>query len=612
MSVSGSNSHSGSGSSGSSGSGSGQRRSKSIPPPRLGRDRIGRYEVIYPLAVGGMAGVHVGRLSGMAGFEKLVAIKVIHPHLAVKSEFVDMFLDEARLAARIHHPNVGEILEIGEDGGLLFMVQELIQGRDLRQLFRRAKSARVRVSQGMCAYICAQVCAGLHVAHELRDQDGHPLHLVHRDISPRNVLVTYDGFVKLIDFGVASARGRIAQTESEGLKGKLGFMSPEQLRGHKIDRRSDVFSLGVVLYLMTTGMHPFPGNTEAERVDSVLHSEIVSPRRLNPEVRPELERIVLKAMARDRVERYSTALELGGALEQFVATCGDRVGSAALSAMMSTLFNDKIAEHEIRLRAFRKRRGDSTGTQKAVDAPSLAADEAEDVTGPGTPVALRRSERITPPPSRSRLKPALLLGGGGVALAVIAALLIAVFSAGGETGADVEKNSAAGDGRDLEAASAVASGGDGESEATGERGGSESVDSTAGEKKAAGAAAAEPEPEEEPATVSIALSLLPEDASVEVDGRDLGSGLEQIELPADDEEHVVRVTSRGHQAVEKKVAADRDRELTIHLKRLPPVSKPSTKKARPKRGGSSKKKPKKPKKSGEKKKSGGLLDSPYQ
>jgi len=556
--------------------------------------------VIYPLAVGGMAGVHVGRLSGMAGFEKLVAIKVIHPHLAVKGEFVDMFLDEARLAARIHHPNVGETLEIGEDEGLLFMVQELIQGRDLRQLFRRAKSAGVRLSQGMCAYICAQVCAGLHVAHELRDQDGHPLHLVHRDISPRNVLVTYDGFVKLIDFGVASARGRISQTESEGLKGKLGFMSPEQLRGHKIDRRSDIFSLGVVMYLMTTGTHPFPGNTEAERVENVLHREVAPPSRLNPEVRPELERIVLKAMARDRVERYSTALELGGDLEQFVATSGDRVGSAALSAMMSTLFNDKIAEHEIRLRAFRKRRGDSTGMQKTADAPPSAAGETEEATGAGTPAALRKSGRISPPPPGKRLKPALLLGGGGVALAVIAAVLIAVFSAGGETGADVEKDSTDEAVRDLEAASTVASGEDEESETTNEGGSDQSADP-----------AVEPEPESEkvPATISIALSLLPEDASVEVDGRELGSGPERIELPADDEEHVVRVTARGHQAVEKKVAADRDRDLTIHLKRLPPVSKPSTKKTRPKRGGSSKKKPKK---GGEKKKSGGLLDSPYQ
>ncbi|HUT77496.1 MAG TPA: serine/threonine-protein kinase, partial [Polyangia bacterium] len=293
-----------------SGSDSERRRSgPSIPPPPLGRAMVGRYEVIYPLAAGGMASVHVGRLSGMAGFEKLVAIKTIHPHLAVQPEFVKMFLDEARVAARIHHPNVGEILEIGEDDGLLFMVGELIRGQDLRQIFRQAGHSGVPISHGMIAYICSQVCLALHAAHSLSDPDLGQLHIVHRDVSPRNVLITYDGFVKLIDFGVASVRGKISQTEADGLKGKIGFMSPEQLRGHGVDRRSDVFSLGVMLYLMVTGTHPFPGDSDGARVERVLHGPIVPPRQVNPHTRPEMEAITLKAMARDRVERYRDAAE---------------------------------------------------------------------------------------------------------------------------------------------------------------------------------------------------------------------------------------------------------------------------------------------------------------
>src|SRR5512137_562086 len=207
----------------------------SNPPPPIGRTRIGRFDVIYPLSQGGMASVHVGRISGMAGFEKLVAIKVIHPNLASEASFVRMFLDEARLAAQIHHPNVGEVIEVGEDDGLYYMVSELIVGQSLRNVYRRAEALGREIPRPMSADICAKVCQALHEAHELKDGDGKPLGLVHRDVSPRNVLVSYNGFVKLIDFGIAFAQGRSSHTDAGKIKGKMGYMPPEQLRGEPAD-----------------------------------------------------------------------------------------------------------------------------------------------------------------------------------------------------------------------------------------------------------------------------------------------------------------------------------------------------------------------------------------
>jgi serine/threonine-protein kinase len=330
----------------------------SVPPPDLGRDRIGRYDIIYPLAQGGMASVYVGRLPGIAGFEKLVALKVIHPHLSREREFVDMFLDEARLAARIHHPNVGEIFEMAEDDGLFFMVGELVQGHSLRSFMKRARALGLSVSQPIAAFISAKVCQGLQAAHELRGPEGEPMHLVHRDVSPRNILLSYDGFVKLIDFGVAWAKDRISQTEAGLLKGKVGYMPPEQIRGQTMDARSDVFSLGVVMYLMVTGNHPFPGNSDAERMHKILNSKFPAPRKANPGLYPAMEQIILTAMAGNPQDRYETAAHMGQELKKFIRNTGESLGAAELSVLMHSLFAAEKEEHEKRVRAFHRQAED--------------------------------------------------------------------------------------------------------------------------------------------------------------------------------------------------------------------------------------------------------------
>jgi serine/threonine-protein kinase len=250
------------------------------------RDRIGRYEIIYPIAQGGMAEVFVGRLPGMAGFEKLVAIKLIHAHLCKEQQFIQMFLDEARLAASIRHPNVAEIFEVGREGDLYFMIAELVLGQDLHALMRRTRQAQTPFPEGLSSHIVSQVCLGLHEAHEQKDKDGKPLGLVHRDVTPRNILLSYGGYAKLADFGVAWAQNRLGHSEAGSLKGKVGFISPEQIRNEPVDRRCDIFSLGVVFYMMLTGRHPFQGDNDAATMNNILAGAPVRPSEVNPEISP--------------------------------------------------------------------------------------------------------------------------------------------------------------------------------------------------------------------------------------------------------------------------------------------------------------------------------------
>ncbi|MCU0663108.1 MAG: protein kinase [Myxococcota bacterium] len=327
----------------------------SIPPPPLERSRIGRYEVIYPLGQGGMASVYVGRLVGMAGFERLVAIKVIHRHLSSNPFFVEMFLDEARLAASIHHPNVGEIFEVGEDEGLFFMVGELVQGESLRSLLRRSRTAGNEMPAYLAAHIAAEVCKALQAAHSLRNPEGEPLRLVHRDVSPRNVLLAYDGFVKLIDFGVAWAHGKTTQTEVGTIKGNVSYMSPEQICGQDIDRRSDLFSVGIVLYEMLIGMSPFPGKDKIERMHKILRGAYPRPREIRPKLEAFLEKVIMKALEHHPDDRYSSAEALGHDLEEYIHRVGKGPLTHILANYMHELFVDDIIVFDRKIRDYRRR-----------------------------------------------------------------------------------------------------------------------------------------------------------------------------------------------------------------------------------------------------------------
>jgi serine/threonine-protein kinase len=276
---------------------------------------VGRYALRHEIASGGMAVVHLGRLVGPAGFSRTVAIKRLHPHLARNPEFVAMFLDEARLAARIRHPNVVSTLDVVATEGELFVVMEYVPGDSLARLLRAASDRGEKTPLSVAASIMVNVLHGLHAAHEACDENGQPLQLVHRDVSPHNVLVGTDGQAHVIDFGVAKAIGRAQVTREGQLKGKLAYMAPEQVKGHKVDRRADVFGAAVVFWEMLTGERLFDGADEGEIYGKVVRGEVRRPSKVVRGLDRKADSIVLRGLARSVARRYETARAMALAIE---------------------------------------------------------------------------------------------------------------------------------------------------------------------------------------------------------------------------------------------------------------------------------------------------------
>jgi serine/threonine-protein kinase len=312
---------------------------------------LGRYELLLPIAQGGMATVWAARQKGSRGFQKTVAIKTMLPALSDDPQFEQMFLDEASLAARIHHPNVAEILDLGEQDEVLYIVMEWVDGEALSVLTKTAKRNTVPIPQRIALRIVRQACAGLHAAHELKDDNDQLLNLVHRDVSPQNILVSYDGIVKLVDFGVAKALGRASGETSAGqLKGKVPYMSPEQAKGGAIDRRTDVFAMGIVLYRLTTGLHPFLGENDLVTMKNIITRPVLPPRMKNPSYPIELERVLLTCMQKDPDKRYQSMLELDGALERVLANAGSSVVDDDIGAFVRSLMGDRGQKRRASLR----------------------------------------------------------------------------------------------------------------------------------------------------------------------------------------------------------------------------------------------------------------------
>ncbi|WP_233561221.1 serine/threonine-protein kinase, partial [Sorangium cellulosum] len=311
---------------------------------------LGRYEILIPVAKGGMAAVWAARLQGTRGFRKIVAIKTMLPDVSDDPDFESMFLDEARVAARVRHPNVVEILDLGEEDDVLYIVMEWVDGETAGTLQKAAKKLG-GIPQRIVLRIASQICAGLHNAHELRDDSGALLDLVHRDISPANVLISTAGFVKIVDFGVAKSKGRLHITRAGGIiKGKTPYLSPEQLGGLPIDRRSDIFSLGALLYVLTTGMHPFRAETELSTVENITIKAPLPPRELNSAIHSDLERIILKALEKDRDNRFSTCAEMQRAIDQVASSLGEPTTDEDVAAFVRLAIGDTQARRAQELR----------------------------------------------------------------------------------------------------------------------------------------------------------------------------------------------------------------------------------------------------------------------
>ncbi len=307
-------------------------------------ETFGRYELLRKIAIGGMGAVYLARQKGPVGFQKLLVLKRLLPHLSEDDEFIQMFLDEGRIAAHLNHPNIAQIYDLGDVDGQYFIAMEYVHGEAVGPLGLRAQQRKVVIPLGLKCRIIADAAAGLDAAHNARSPSGRKLALIHRDVSPQNVLVGFNGGVKLIDFGVAKASGKLSQTMVGTIKGKHAYMSPEQARGEPLDSRSDVFGLGTVFYELLTQTRLFKRDTEFATLKAVVAAKIAPPSEVVPDIPKALDVIVFKALARKRDERFSTAGELQLALEEFLMQHKLHSTPAHLAAFMRDLYATELEE----------------------------------------------------------------------------------------------------------------------------------------------------------------------------------------------------------------------------------------------------------------------------
>jgi serine/threonine protein kinase len=312
--------------------------------------QFGKYLLLKRLAVGGMAEIWLAKQVGVQGFEKLVVVKRILDQFVSEREFVQMFLDEARLAASLNHPNVVQIYDLGQEGASFYIAMEFIAGHDLLAILRKCKNSQGKLPPPIAARLVAGACDGLHYAHTRKDNAGQALNIVHRDVSPSNILVTYEGGVKVVDFGIAKAESQSTKTEGGKLKGKFSYMSPEQIRAMPLDARSDVFALGIVLYEILVGRRLFKRENELAIMSDILEGEVRPPSELRPDIPKALDEIVLKALEKDRRKRYGSAQELQLALEKYLASTPEPPTSVQVSQFMMRLFAQEYTAYQALLR----------------------------------------------------------------------------------------------------------------------------------------------------------------------------------------------------------------------------------------------------------------------
>jgi serine/threonine-protein kinase len=381
--------------------------------------QFGKYTLLRKLAAGGMAELFLALQRSVAGFEKLIVIKRILPAMNQDRAFIDMLLHEARIAATLSHPNIVQIFDVGQVDGTFFIAMEHIHGEDIRSIVRAMKRKGVtEFPLEHAISILLGVCAGLAYAHERRDLDGSQLEIVHRDISPQNVVVTFTGDVKVVDFGIAKSGTQVEETKGGQLKGKVPYMSPEQAAGDPdIDWRSDIFAAGVVLFELTTGKRLFKAPSELDTLKMICDREYPTPSEVRPGYPPALERIVRRALEKRREDRYQSAREMQGDLEAFAREERVACSQVALTAWMQSLFDDKLAAQKEALQDV-KQLADIIAAQTTTSmdegtAVTGATGLSASATAPGQPTPPKRS----PATLVAVVVATLAVGGGAVALA---------------------------------------------------------------------------------------------------------------------------------------------------------------------------------------------------
>ncbi|HEY5952529.1 MAG TPA: protein kinase [Kofleriaceae bacterium] len=367
--------------------------------------QLGKYTVLRRLGVGGMAEVFLCRLVGIGGFEKHVVVKKIKADIASDDEFITMFFDEARLAANLNHPNIIQVFEVDQLEGLPYLAMEYVRGATLSALLQKLRATQQPMHVGHLAYIFSGVCAGLDHAHNARDAGGRPLTIVHRDISPANIIVSVDGTPKIFDFGVAKARGSLSLTGADRVKGKFAYMAPEQLRAKPVDAKADIYAVGVCMYEAVTGRRPFSGATEAELYAARLEGRFLMPSELAPTIPVELEHLILSAMASDPADRPH-AIELQEQLAAFCGTASQYPSNAlAVAGWLKDTVGEQVEPYE----------GYSSGTPSMTPLPRSA-------NLPRTTSAVEAKRRRAPR-GNLPLITALLAAAGLLAAALIAIVL---------------------------------------------------------------------------------------------------------------------------------------------------------------------------------------------
>ena len=392
---------------------------------------LGKYELLATIGTGGMASVILARQRGPAGFEKVVVVKVVHPHMAQDQVAINMLLDEAKVASQIDHQNVVHTYELGEAAGTFYIVMEYLAGESLAQVIKAGRAGQQPAFDPyLAARIVADAAAGLHHAHDLKDFAGIPLEVVHRDVSPGNIVVLYNGAVKVVDFGIAKAHGRVTSTQDGELKGKYGYMSPEQIKNEPMDRRSDVFSLGVVLWESLAQKRLFQADNVAATLMQILGGERLPPSHFRPGVPPALDAIALNALNPDPRARFQSADDMKKALDD--AIWQTRYGTSEISAHMVALFADRMESRRALLnRATREQltQGDLASFGTAFRDPTSSVEPRGAVRAPTAyPVAMPTRAPTAVPvapaaPPRTNKRVAIILALG-VVVGIIAGVVV--------------------------------------------------------------------------------------------------------------------------------------------------------------------------------------------
>jgi eukaryotic-like serine/threonine-protein kinase len=480
------------------------------------RRRVGKYRIVSELGRGGMANVYLALARSAGGVSKLVVLKALRQEIAEEAGSLRMFLDEARLAAQLNHPNVVQTYEVGTEGDRHVIVMEHLEGQPLSRILRLAQGVDRQLSESMFLYILIGMLEGLHYAHELKSYEGEPLRLVHRDVSPQNIFVTYDGQVKVLDFGIAKAATSSSQTTTGVIKGKIAYMAPEQMSGGIIDARADVFSVGCIMWAGVTGQKLWKDLTDIQIVKKVLGGEIPNPRTVNPDCSDELARITMKALAIDPDQRYPTARALQLELEKYVEQSGLHIKRREVGEFISKLFGDIRAELSVHIES---------------QLSELA--NSDTITPSGYELIQQELRRVSMAPRAefTGTGTQTSVGQSGMPMALVAIALLLAVGVGVLGFMVFSKNS-------NQAAPATVT----------------TVVTPAPAPTA-------------PAVVkaSLRLNIQPSDATIELDGRPQPVGLAALSLEVRKEPYKLKLSAPGYVSQERDLTVEGDMELSIAL-----------------------------------------------